>query len=207
MRLVTPVEVSLWTTQTALIACARSSRELSLDCARIDAVPPVAGNQVDDQAQACGNLLPERREMAGLGHEHLIAGRQGVHQRGLPRAGSGSRIDDDRAARTEHRAQPLEQLLAKNGKLGTAMVHRWAGRWPGGCDPARSSGRESAENGGRCDTSYEHPTGLSELTTHQGPQSYHNSTSHMRQTWNLQPLRHACDADCSRKRRPSDTTP
>ena len=52
MRLVTPVEVSLWTTITALIACAAVLGEPALDRRRVDAVAPVARDEVDRRARA-----------------------------------------------------------------------------------------------------------------------------------------------------------
>ena len=71
IRLVTPVDVSLCTTSTALIACALSLAESRLDDGRVDAAAPVAGNEVDDQPQPVGDLAPERREVAGFEHQYL----------------------------------------------------------------------------------------------------------------------------------------
>ena len=52
MSLVTPVDVSLCTTATALMAPAAIGGQLLLDDGRIDAVAPVAGDEVDLQARA-----------------------------------------------------------------------------------------------------------------------------------------------------------
>ena len=88
MRVVTPVDVSLWTTSTALIACARSSASFASTTRRIDAAAPVAGHEVDDEAELLRHRAPERREVAGLEHQHAVARRQRVDERGFPRAGA-----------------------------------------------------------------------------------------------------------------------
>ena len=76
-----PVEVSLWTTQTALIFFAAVLAQARLDLVGLDAAAPVrrfrqqrvaAGQRQDlgRQAEARRHLLPERREVAGLEHQH-----------------------------------------------------------------------------------------------------------------------------------------
>ena len=51
-RLVTPVEVSLWTTHTALMACALSAASRASTAAGIGAAAPVAGDELDLEAEA-----------------------------------------------------------------------------------------------------------------------------------------------------------
>ena len=51
MRLATPVDVSLWTTATALIARAAIGAQGVLERVEIDAVAPVAGHEVDVEPQ------------------------------------------------------------------------------------------------------------------------------------------------------------
>src|SRR5688572_6349581 len=63
--------------------------------------------------------------MAGFIHQHAIAGRQGVDERRLPRAGAGSRIDHHFALRAlEHALHSGEDFLADRAELRAAMVHR-----------------------------------------------------------------------------------
>ena len=98
-RRATPVEVSLWTTQTALISFVRVLRRLaSIGCGSA----PCASRLVDElqalEAEALGHLLPQRGELAGLEHQHAVAGRQRVDERRFPGAGAGSGVDDHRIA-------------------------------------------------------------------------------------------------------------
>ena len=55
--------------------------EAGPDLRRIDAVAPVAGQQLHIEPEPAGHLAPQRREMAGLGHQHGVARRQRVDQR------------------------------------------------------------------------------------------------------------------------------
>ena len=91
MRLVTPVDVSLWTTQHRLDRVRAVGGERRLDQRGDRRRAPVAGNEVDDEAEPLGHLAPQRREVAGLEHQHAIAGRQRVDERRFPRAGAGRR--------------------------------------------------------------------------------------------------------------------
>ena len=78
--------------------------------------------------------------MAGLEHQHLVAGRQRVDQRRFPGAGARGGIDHHRAGGLEdalhageHRSCPARGIPGRDG--------RWsAGRWRAGCGPARWSG-------------------------------------------------------------------
>ena len=72
---------------TALIARARSSAA-SPRRVGVGAVAPVAGHELDLQAEPLGQLVPQRGEMAGLEHQHPVAGRERVDERGLPGAGA-----------------------------------------------------------------------------------------------------------------------
>ena len=44
-----------------------------LDRLGIGAVAPVAGQEFDLEAELARELLPQRREVAGLGHQHAVA--------------------------------------------------------------------------------------------------------------------------------------
>ena len=62
--------------------------EPGLDDLRIHAVPPVAGHEIHVEAEPRGHVAPQRGEMAGLEHQHGVAGRQRVHERRFPRPGA-----------------------------------------------------------------------------------------------------------------------
>jgi hypothetical protein len=99
--------------------------EAGADRLGVGAVPPVAGDQLDLEAEAGGHACPECGEVAGLAHQHAVAGRERVHQRRLPGSGARVRIDDDRAFfRAEDLAQTCEHLMRQLLKVGPAMVDR-----------------------------------------------------------------------------------
>ena len=60
--------------------------------------------------------------MAGLGHQHLVAGRQRVDDRRLPGAGARRGKDDHRAGGLEDLLAALEHRLAELGEFGAAVV-------------------------------------------------------------------------------------
>ncbi|KAF1036862.1 MAG: hypothetical protein GAK34_03270 [Delftia tsuruhatensis] len=62
------------------------------------------GQELGGQAQARGHLLPQRGEVAGLEHQHMVARAERVDQGRLPGARAGGRID-------HHRMPGLEDLL------------------------------------------------------------------------------------------------
>ena len=49
-------------------------REAFGDLGAIGAVPPVALDPIDLQAESLGDAAPEVRELPGLGHQHGVAG-------------------------------------------------------------------------------------------------------------------------------------
>jgi len=65
------------------------------DHGRVGAPAPVALDPVDLQAHPRRDVFPQRGEVAGLEHQHPVARRQRVDERGLPRAGARPRVDDD----------------------------------------------------------------------------------------------------------------
>jgi hypothetical protein len=81
-----------------------------------------AAEELGLQAQARGHLLPQRGEVAGLVHQHVVAGAQRVGQRRFPGAGAGGRIDDDRLLGLEDLLDALEHLQAQRAELGAAVV-------------------------------------------------------------------------------------
>ena len=123
MRLVTPVEVSLWTTQTALIG-GRGPRRAAPRPRRVDAVAPVAGHELDLQAELVGHRPPQRGELPRLEHQDAVARRKRVDQRRFPGARARGGVDDDRPLGPEDALHPVEDLAAEDGELRTAMVDR-----------------------------------------------------------------------------------
>jgi hypothetical protein len=63
-RLVTPVDVSLWTMQTALIACCPVGGSFASIASGRAPVTPVARQELDGETQALGELVPQRGEVA-----------------------------------------------------------------------------------------------------------------------------------------------
>ena len=124
MRLTTPVEVSLWTTQTALMARAESDESSLGSRAGIGPVAPVAGNEIHDQSETLRHLLPQRREVAASRTSVTVAGRQGVDQRGLPGAGTRRREHNDRSVGLKDRLQRSED----GGGQARKTLHR-GDRW------------------------------------------------------------------------------
>ena len=126
-----PVEVSLCTTQTALMRWPVSLR--SLASYRLGTSTPLRQSVVDEfglQAHLLGHLLPQRGELAGSAISTAVAGGEGVDESGLPGAGAGGGVDD-------HRVGGLEDLLAgsapcsangrtrgRDGRCGVSIARR-----------------------------------------------------------------------------------
>ena len=96
--------------------------ELLPDRRGIDAVPPVAGDEIDLQPELRRHVAPQHRELPGLDHQDLVARRQRIDERRLPRAAAGARIHDDRAGGLKHALQPFDRLTPERGECGTAVV-------------------------------------------------------------------------------------
>ena len=96
------------------------------DRRRIDAMAPVAGNEIHLHPPARRQLLPQSGELAGLGHQHAVAGRQSVDDCRFPRPGAGCRIDDHGAGCAEHRPDGLQHLMSQFLEVWTAMVDHLA---------------------------------------------------------------------------------
>ncbi len=89
---------------------------------RIGALAPVGGDELGLQAETLRHLLPQRGELAGLHHQHLVAGRQRVDQGAFPGAGAGRGVDDHRVRGLEDGLDALEAALGQLGKFRAAMV-------------------------------------------------------------------------------------
>ena len=91
---------------------------------RIDAVAPVARHELDAQPQPRRHVAPQRREMAGLEHQHGVAGRQRVDERRFPGASTRRGVNDDRARGLKDSLEPLEHGAAEGREVGTAVIDR-----------------------------------------------------------------------------------
>ena len=78
MRLVTPVEVSLCTTQTAFIRCSRSAANFSATKAGSTPCRQSPGTNSTSSPSRVAICRHNAREMAGLEHQHPVARRQCV---------------------------------------------------------------------------------------------------------------------------------
>ena len=95
--------------------------EASFDLGRVGAVPPVAGEELDVEAEAGGHGAPEGGELAGFRHQDLVAGGEGVDDRSFPGAGAAGGEDDD-VVGAEDGAEAFENALAEASELGAAVV-------------------------------------------------------------------------------------
>ena len=163
MSEVTPVEVSLCTTHTALMRVAGVAAQALLRSGRparrgasasgspVVSSVPWHGQELRLQAQAQRHLLPQRGEVAGLEHQHLVAGAHACWparppRRRCPRPG---RSPPDAASGRSAACPPAPsgracRTRARGGRW-------WAGSSPAGCGPAPGWGPGSAGNGGRWD--------------------------------------------------------
>ena len=148
-RLVTPVEVSLWTTMTAridgVVAARISSRPLG-----VGAVAPVARHPLDLEPEPLGHAAPQRREVAGLEREHAVAGGERVDERRLPRAGARGRVDDDGPVGLEDVPAALRAPRARAARSPGRDGRSSGRRSRAGRGRARSSARGSGGSAVRC---------------------------------------------------------
>ena len=88
----------------------------------IGAGAPVGGDELGLEADAFRHLLPQRGELAGLHHQHLVAGRQRVDQRGFPGAGAGGGVDDHRIGGLEDGLDAFQAFLGELGEFRPAVI-------------------------------------------------------------------------------------
>ena len=134
-REVTPVEVSLCTTHTALMRCLRIRPQTRFDqvglrrraassgrgesarrCLRKPPVPRSTGRS------RVAILRPQRCEVSGLVHQHVVAGAQGVAQSRFPCARARGRIDDHRDVGLEDLLQARQYLQTQRAEFRAAMI-------------------------------------------------------------------------------------
>ena len=104
-----------------------------LDQRRLNAMPParrfrqlgIAAAPFQDfgrQAQPPRQPRPQRGELAGLVHHHMVAGAQQIDQGRFPGAGAGRRIDHHRMDGLEDALDARRQLQAQGAEFRPAMV-------------------------------------------------------------------------------------
>ena len=96
--------------------------QMVLDHGRVGAGAPVGLDEFGTQAELLRHDLPQRGELAGLHHQHAVAGRQRVHQRRLPRAGAGRGVDDDGIGGLEDGLDAVETTLGELGEVRPAVI-------------------------------------------------------------------------------------
>ena len=135
---------------TALILCWRSAASLASICFDVGAAPPVGRQEIDVELEFLGNAEPQHRELAGLGHQHLVAGRQRIDDRGFPGAGARRR---DRSSPAAWCGKCAGSPPARHDRV-RRIRHRddpwWACPWPAAPGRARWSALESEENAFQC---------------------------------------------------------
>ena len=105
--------------------------EPRLDPCRVGAGAPVAFQDLDVETKSSRHRRPQRREVPCLAHQHRVAGRERVHERRLPGAGTRRREDQHVAAGAEDLAQAREHPLARAART-PARGGRWSGAgWRG----------------------------------------------------------------------------
>ena len=93
-----------------------------LDDLRVGADAPISGDEFGAQAEPVGHHLPQRRELPGVDHQHLVSRRERVDERGFPGAGAGRGQDDHRIDGLEDRLDAFEHALAELGEFRAALV-------------------------------------------------------------------------------------
>src|SRR5262245_30333921 len=88
----------------------------------IGADAPVRGNEFRNEAEIFSHLFPKRGELAGFHHQHLVAWRERIDERGFPGTRACGGVDDDRIGGLEDGLNAFKALLRKSRKLWTAVV-------------------------------------------------------------------------------------
>ncbi len=96
------------------------------DHLRLHAAPPALNARQTEklrlQPEAFRHFFPQRSEVTGFEHQHVIARAQRVRQRRFPCTGAGRRVDHHRLLCLEDLLDAVENLQPKRPELRTAMV-------------------------------------------------------------------------------------
>ena len=114
--------------------------QMRLDRRRVGAGAPVGRDEFRLEAELLRHVLPQRGELAGLDHQHAVAGRERVDQRRFPGAGAGRGIDDDRIGGLEDGLDAFEHALGELGEFRSAVVDDRACPSRAGCGPEAAVG-------------------------------------------------------------------
>ena len=96
--------------------------QLGLDRGGIGAGAPVGRDELRLEPELGRHVLPQAGELAGLDHQHAVAGRERVDEGGFPRAGAGRGVDDDRIGGLEDGLHAFEGALGELAELRSAVV-------------------------------------------------------------------------------------
>ena len=98
-----------------------------LDQARLHAVAPDIvsrrGHDFGFQPKPGGKFLPQRGEMPGFIHQHVVTRTQRVDQRSLPRTGTGGGVNDDGLAGLKDIFHVRQHLEPEHRELRSTVVN------------------------------------------------------------------------------------
>ncbi len=113
--------------------------EPGLDLGDVGAPAPVGRHEFQVELELLGDALPQHRELAGLGEQHLVAGRERVDDGRFPGAGAGRREDNHGLLGAENPLHARKYGKAELGEFRTPVVQRRHVHGPQ--DPVRYIGR------------------------------------------------------------------
>src|SRR5438552_3653267 len=98
--------------------------EPRFDDLRIDAMTPIARNEIDIETKLRSDLTPQDGELARLEHQDAIARRQRIHQRCLPGSRARRGKDNGLRSRFENFLQTFENVLCHPAEFRPPMIDR-----------------------------------------------------------------------------------
>ena len=99
-------------------------RKFCFDRFHIGAAAPITWDKINVEFEFVGDAVPQHGELAGLGHQHLVAGFERIDDRGFPGAGPGRGKNDNRLGGAEHALHGRHHRKAELGEFGTPMIQR-----------------------------------------------------------------------------------
>src|ERR1700733_499226 len=109
------------------------------DLGDVGAAAPVGRHEFEVELEFLGDALPQYGELAGLGEQHLVAGRKRVDDGRLPGAGARRRENDHRLFGAENALHARKHGKAELGEFRAPVVQRRHVHGPQ--DPVRYIGR------------------------------------------------------------------